>query len=198
MDVVKSISSQTPQQIRREVEAKAIQKAVEAGAEPNTVIIVESDILPVAYTTDRCRFYVKAAGEWTGIIREDSDVAPTQEKNDTTGQTVGSPRNGSRNTGTVDPAWLPAEILEYRPRVLDGQWFLSELDLEFIAIGTFILGCGGGGDPYQSLLAGRELIRRGAKIKVVDYRSLPSTTLAGWGGSFGSPEVISERLVGEE
>lgn len=31
------------------------------------VEIVESEAIPIAYTAGRCRFYVKAAGEWSGV-----------------------------------------------------------------------------------------------------------------------------------
>ena len=198
LDVVKSLTIKSVKEIREKVEAGAIQRAVEAGALANTVKIVESDVFPVAYTTDRCRFFCKAAGEWSGTHPADSAAYSLDEENSHSGTRADQPVNGGSATLRADPVWTPTDVLAYRPNVISGEWLLSELDLEFIAIGTFILGCGGGGDPHQSLLAGRELLRSGSTIRVVDYKALDPQTLAGWGGSFGSPEVISERLVGQE
>ena len=197
VDVVESLAVESVKQIKVKVESMAFQRAIEAGARAETVKIVESDVFPVAYTTDRCRFFCKAAGEWNGLQCGDStNYSPSEQ--DKNAASVNTLVNGNTILTKADPIWTPADIQAYRPNVNNGEWRLSELDLEFIAIGTFILGCGGGGDPHQSLLAGRELLRSGSSMIVVDYKDLDPQTLAGWGGSFGSPEVISERLVGQE
>lgn len=194
IDAVENISSKTVQQARQEVEQKAIDRAIAAGAEPATVTVVESETLPVAYVQGQCRFFVKAAGDWNGIASEDMDYLDDEP-------VVDQPRPSAKANGTsdkVDLPWHPEDILAYRPRVENAEWLISEIDLEWIGIGAFILGCGGGGDPHQIVLAGKELVRAGATIRVVDYKSLSPEKLVGWGGSFGSPEVISERLVGQE
>ena len=48
-----------------------------------------------------------------------------------------------------------------------GEWILSEYDVECIAIGAGILGCGGGGNPYLGKLAALQQIRSGKKIRVI-------------------------------
>ena len=48
-----------------------------------------------------------------------------------------------------------------------GEWILSEYDIECIAIGAGILGCGGGGNPYIVKLAALEQIRSGKKMRVI-------------------------------
>jgi DUF917 family protein len=99
-----------------------------------------------------------------------------------------------------DPAWTPAEIDSYRPAVQSGtgEWTLSEIDIEWISTGAFIMGCGGGGSPVHAFLGIRELIRQGKRIVVKDLAQLRDEALIGWGGGMGSPEVASERLIGNE
>ena len=48
-----------------------------------------------------------------------------------------------------------------------GEWILSEYDVECIAIGAGILGCGGGGNAYVGKLAALQQIRKGKKIRVI-------------------------------
>ncbi len=48
-----------------------------------------------------------------------------------------------------------------------GEWSLSEWDIECIAIGAGILGCGGGGSPNIGRLRCRRALQAGKKIKVI-------------------------------
>lgn len=185
-------------EVRKAIEANAIALAVASGAAPDRVSIVESEVIPVAYTTGRCRFYVKAAGDWSGnAVPDEVDDAES------------SPNSSSENTTMVTPTTLDAlpgeismdsaeAILAYKPKVQDNQWFLSEIDLEWMSDGCYILGCGGGGSPLHVFLELREMVRAGAVIRVVDPSSLSPDALIGWGGVLGSPEVCSERLLGNE
>jgi DUF917 family protein len=91
-----------------------------------------------------------------------------------------------------------SDILEYEPRIKRREWLLSEVDLEWIADGCYVLGCGGGGSPLHTFLELRELVRSGETVRVIDFSSVTSNALVGWGGGMGSPEVSSERLLGNE
>ena len=108
------------------------------------------------------------------------------------------PVNQKRDLPRVDKTWNALDILAYRPTVKHGEWFLSEADLEWIAAGCYILGCGGGGSPHHVSLAVREMLRRGETCRVIDLDSLPADSVVAWGGFIGSPEVSFERLLGEE
>jgi len=186
-------------EVRKAIEAKAIARAVASGAAPNLVSIVESEVIPIAYTTGRCRFYVKAAGDWSGdavpdeIDDADSSPNPSSENTLTSSQAISDATAGE--TSSLDS---PQNIISYTPRVKDSQWFLSEIDLEWISDGCYVLGCGGGGSPLHMFLELREMVRAGAVIRVVDPGSLTPDALIGWGGALGSPEVCSERLLGNE
>ena len=48
-----------------------------------------------------------------------------------------------------------------------GEWLLSEWDVECIAVGAGILGCGGGGSPYLGKLMCLKRLKEGKKIRVI-------------------------------
>ena len=106
--------------------------------------------------------------------------------------------NLKRELPLKDTIWTADDIRMYRPSVVKGQWSLSEMDLEWIATGCYILGCGGGGSPQHDFLALRNMVRAGATIHIVDVNSMEANGVCLWGGGIGSPEVSSERLMGEE
>ena len=179
------------------MEAKAIARAVASGASPDCVSIVESEVIPIAYTTGRCRFYVKAAGDWSGnaVPDEIDDLDATSDPSSENTITLTVQEVIPEETSPLDSA---DGILAYKPRVQDGQWFVSEIDLEWIADGCYILGCGGGGSPLHIFLECREMVRVGEVIRVIDLTSLNPGALVGLGGALGSPEVSLERLLGNE
>lgn len=39
--------------------------------------MIESEAIPVAYTAGRCRFYVKAVGEWSGVPKNADTATAT-------------------------------------------------------------------------------------------------------------------------
>ncbi|ORY25549.1 putative hydantoinase [Naematelia encephala] len=196
IDTVENMGTRSIDVVQKQVEARAISTAVSDGAKLETVSIIESEVLPIAYTTDRCRFVVKAAGEWDGAT-----VITQAHQDEATHRHPMLTKDGNLHTkpsGRVDTVWQAADILAYKPNVVNGEWWLSELDLDFLAIGSYILGCGGGGDPQICRLALKVVLRSGAKIRVIDLDSLKPEALLGWGGHMGSPEVGSERLLGNE
>jgi DUF917 family protein len=92
------------------------------------------------------------------------------------------------------------EVLEaYRPYVTASrEWALSERDLEWIAIGCYILGTGGGGTPYPHYVRVREMMRQGANVRVISVDDLKDDARIGCGGGMGSPTVTIEKLSGDE
>ena len=62
------------------------------------------------------------------------------------------------------------ETIVFRDPYIDpktGDWILNEFDIECIAIGAGIMGCGGGGSPYVGRLRALELLRAGKEIRVI-------------------------------
>ncbi len=68
-------------------------------------------------------------------------------------------------------------------------------DLDAMAIGAWILGTGGGGDPYFSVLEAREHMARGLRARVIDPLSLADDALVACVGQMGAPLVKQERLI---
>lgn len=75
---------------------------------------------------------------------------------------------------------------------------LSEAELEPLAVGSWILGAGGGGDPYHSLLNLRRLYAGGTTVSIVDPLSLADDALVAVVSTMGAPLVGEERLVDPE
>jgi hypothetical protein len=153
-------------------------------------------------TTGRCRFYVKAAGEWTAApivsgAAEEERNSPLNELGKSTA-TPSAAFNQKLPLPIKDVAWNAADILAYKPTIKSGEWILSEIDVEWMATGCYILGCGGGGSPESKFLAVREIIREGGTVRVIDLSAMEPNGVLIWGGGIGSPEVSAERLVNEE
>lgn len=90
------------------------------------------------------------------------------------------------------------DILAYKPRVENRVWYISETDLDWITIGCYILGTGGGGSPYSHMVRLRQELRQGAVVKVVHPEDIQDDAQVGCGGGIGSPTVSIEKLPGNE
>ncbi|WVQ99771.1 hypothetical protein IAU59_006913 [Kwoniella sp. CBS 9459] len=196
IDTFEDTSKLSVEEVQRIVEQSAIMKAVAAGADPQRTVIVESEAIPIA-----CEFFVKAAGEWTGVAKAAEETMETAAKSsvgtwDATSPVASvTPANLDQQIPLTDDIVTAKDILEYRPHVKHGEWQLSELDIEWISTGCYILGTGGGGNPHGVFLAVRELMRKGNKVRVIDVETLDQDKVVMYGGGIGSPEVASEKLV---
>lgn len=102
------------------------------------------------------------------------------------------PPSTSTSTSSVD-------IISYKPKITpQREWIISELDLEWISCGCYILGTGGGGTPYPHFIRVRDMVRKGAVIRVVHPMDLPDDAVVACGGAKGSPTVSVEKLPGNE
>jgi uncharacterized protein len=86
--------------------------------------------------------------------------------------------------------FAPAVSLEGRNvRLLDKQ------QIEDIAIGSAVLGTGGGGDPYLGKLAAQRAIDQYGPLKLVSLDELPDDTLVVFPFAIGSPVPFLERVT---
>ncbi|EMD31880.1 hypothetical protein CERSUDRAFT_109067 [Gelatoporia subvermispora B] len=195
IDTIEFLQDRSIHDVIEKIKTKAIEKAVEAGADPASARVVEVVNLPVQYVTNQAtRIIVKAAG----------DLAPeriaTVDGLDTATET------GSDNLEILETEKVILEESEvseevdieaYRPEVRqDRIWSLSELDLEWIAEGCGVLGTGGGGSTYPPFLMARQLLRNGQDIIVVDPEDVPEDAVFLRSSFMGSPSVSAERLQG--
>lgn len=73
-------------------------------------------------------------------------------------------------------------------------YLLQESDLLPLSIGAALLGTGGGGNPYIGMLRARELIRKGAEVRVLPLEALPDDAWIGEVGGIGAPVVGVEKI----
>jgi hypothetical protein len=71
-------------------------------------------------------------------------------------------------------------------------------DVESLSIGAWILGAGGGGNPYHSLLNLRELYREGKQFELLDPMALADDDWVAVVSNMGAPLVGEERLQSPE
>jgi DUF917 family protein len=81
---------------------------------------------------------------------------------------------------------------------MNREWWVSETDLNWITIGCYILGTGGGGSPYSTMLRLRGMLRSGATARIVSPDDLKDNDRIGCGGGAGSPTVGIEKLSADE
>src|SRR5207247_1532988 len=129
-----------------------IEAALERGADPGDVKIAEVEKVPLQYVTNKAtRIKVKAVGK----LRIPDQKAQVDSDLD-----LSLPEDGEyecderKSTGSADTPGSSVkhatyiDIPSYKPDVRNGVWYLSPVDLEFIASGTGVLGTGGGGPSY--------------------------------------------------
>lgn len=73
-------------------------------------------------------------------------------------------------------------------------WFLSERDIDYIALGAAILGTGGGGNVYIGKLRVREQLRAGRQIQIIPPEALEDDDLVVSVGGIGAPTVSIEKF----
>lgn len=110
--------------------------------------------------------------------------------------TASKNKAGGQDNGTNSEN--KANISEYKPDVRNRVWYISETDLEWITTGCYILGTGGGGSPYTSMLRLRKALRSGSVVRVVDPLDVADDAQVGCGSAAGSPVVAIEKLAGDE
>lgn len=71
---------------------------------------------------------------------------------------------------------------------------ISEHDIEYIAMGSTVLGTGGGGDPYIGKLLAQEAIKNFGKVELLPPKDLPDDALVVPIAAFGAPMILLEKL----
>ncbi|KAI9728803.1 MAG: hypothetical protein M1834_007189 [Cirrosporium novae-zelandiae] len=201
VDTVKSTDTKTTKELLKEISEDAINRTVESGAVRDSVKIVEMETLPLQYIANKSRFIVRAAGDFdfsrahqvsVNFDAED-ELSTKMDEYDKSIVTQDRTTNKKSKSNQAD-----FDILSYKPTVKGREWFISETDLKWISIGCYILGTGGGGSPYSSMLRLRGILRAGGIVRVINPKDLKDDDLVGCGGGAGSPTVGIEKLQGDE
>jgi N-methylhydantoinase A/oxoprolinase/acetone carboxylase beta subunit len=201
VDVIEILAGKDEDAVLETVKQKAVQNAINKGANPEDVHIAEVQKIGLQYVTNKAtRLTVKAVGslqvrqgasepqDWDGSDDDPETNAVPQE--DSTKREVLKSKKGSLARPT-----LGADLRSYRPNVENGVWHISEIDVELLASGTGVLGTGGGGSPYNMALYTLDLLRKGADITVVKPGSLKDDDICVFGAGYGAPSVSNERIA---
>jgi N-methylhydantoinase A/oxoprolinase/acetone carboxylase beta subunit/DUF917 family protein len=214
IDIVKSTEAKTEGQLQDELGKEALAKVIEAGASPDSAEVVELETLPLQvrlknshnvsallmrkqYIDNKTRLIARAAGDFdfSRAVTESNDIE-TEEDMFEKATAVESERHLQDNAKKESSDEI--DVVKYKPRIRNRVWYISETDLEWITIGCYILGTGGGGSPYASMIRLREELRQGAIVTVVSPEDLQDDDTVGCGGGIGSPTVSIEKLAGNE
>ncbi len=76
-----------------------------------------------------------------------------------------------------------------------GRREITEDDIESLAVGAWVLGTGGGGNPYLSLLNARLLYREGKRVQLIAAEDLADDAYVAVIAGMGAPLVGIERLT---
>ena len=185
----------------------ATEKCVRLGARLETVHTVERSVSEMAYISGKLRVMVRVVGEIGSTLE---NVTVSSDSSDTSGPPA--PFLEYRGPETVQP--LPQHvmqlyndqaerliagqnILSYHPQVINKVWNLTEVDIDWLSIGCYILGCGGGGSPHLASIEAKQLLREGKTLSIIDAEDLPPSVLLPPIGKLGSPMVSVERPGGK-
>ena len=72
---------------------------------------------------------------------------------------------------------------------------IDEEELDLLATGAWILGTGGGGDPYHSLLNAKKLYRDNKRVRMIPAEALADDDLVAVVSQMGAPLVSQERIT---
>ncbi|KAI9155704.1 putative extracellular serine carboxypeptidase [Paramyrothecium foliicola] len=190
------------------VNDSAIQNAVARGADGGSVTVLNETVqwvpyvdgkqlvqIDVACPADHARVYSEMlkVSEKGGILSEGAQEPGQDVQSAKQNATEGTRRPEAACGATKDEDLI--DLSTYRPLILpSGEWLVSEIDLKFLEIGCYILGCGGGGSPHATYLSLVELLRQGERIAIVSPESLPDDAVLPPTASIGTPAVSLERI----
>ncbi|GMF74040.1 unnamed protein product [[Candida] boidinii] len=207
-------SSQDKELVIESLKKSAHKAVMEKGALEETVEIVDVVCDPIPYVNDTYQFAVKVIGDVD--YKQIKTVFKNKKSSDLFSS---SPENSGKlivhneiikdsdfkEENDLIKSETEVKYSQYKPKINSkNEWILSDIDLDFIRIGTYILGCGGGGTPYPQYLQAKNLLKQGKEIKVVDLKNIFNYIEEGKEGDIisvghaGSPTVTSEQLHSNE
>lgn len=174
VDTIQSTCNQATEQAIAATKETALKRLFEAGAVEGTENLTEVDVLPLQYVDNQVRVYLKVVGDY------DSRQPMSQPYQDLDGEFDESLdyTEQPKRAAIEDHIGEQPSVDGYRPKVLRNQesksleWHVSELDLDWMASGCYVLGCGGGGDPRPEMLKLKKKLREGHRLRCISPESL--------------------------
>lgn len=198
VDIVQSTANQSESEAVSHAVQLAIDRAIRAGAVAASVSVVSVESIPLQYVSNQVRTMVKATGDLGQVRSSGLRTSENQQENYEDFMTEAPDKSEARNVSELE-----IDLESYAPNVTNSEsgvaeWHISEIDLKFLALGMYVLGCGGGGNPSSTEVLLRGHLRDGYTMRVIDASSLTSKVRIYWGGHMGSPAVSVERLASTE
>lgn len=200
--------------IETQFKAKLIQKCASSGALHDTVVITNWSLESLGFLPGVMRVTGRAMGkmdiERIGSSESQSELnslllsaeplrQQEQQKNGreedySEGEYV---QQDHRHTGLSDSFLSINREVSPRPaNINNGVWTLTPEDVELVVLGASVLGCGGGGNPYQ----GRwrvlnQIVQEGKQVRVISPRALDKQRHVVFPLAFaGAPTVLIETI----
>lgn len=207
VDVIEILAERDEKTVIEAAKRKTIEAAVARGADRNDVKIVEIDKLPLQYVTNKAtRFVIKAVGR---LAPPDPNFPRSTAQNQNgisngADSQVDEDESDSRPRESHHEPLKPSvkhsafiDINTYKPTVTNGIWYLSPVDLEFIATGTGVLGTGGGGPSRLQYFHSLEYLNHPkykGKMRVISPQKMKDSDVCVFGSWYGAPSVSGERI----
>ncbi|ODV96711.1 hypothetical protein PACTADRAFT_54642 [Pachysolen tannophilus NRRL Y-2460] len=194
--------------ILEELKAKCIEKVIEKGALRESIDIIDVHYDPVPYIENTYTFEAKVVGDVD--YEKIASVFHKQQVMNQTYKMTGTPNEIHKDSAfqkNTNVSYKDEEIFDhvnYKPFINSNrEWIVSETDLDYLNVGCYILGCGGGGNPYPSYMEVKLKVRNGEKIRIIHLEDAFKNSSLGEGsfvnvGFAGSPTVANEQLSGTE
>lgn len=188
---------------------KCADKIVSKGAVRESVDVIDIKVEPVPYVDRTYSFEVKIVADvdyerLTEVFNSGSaaEAVITSEK-------IYKDSAFSKDTDLLhkqEQEEQEIDHLSYRPVVNENrEWLVSINDLNYLRLGCYVLGCGGGGNPYPAFIEICSAMKNNPDefVRVIHYKDAHKYTDDGIGGivtvgGAGSPTVGCEQLRGPE
>jgi len=176
---------------------RAVQNAISKGGDASSVTVLHEEVVGVPYTDGQTTIKIEIAcsANHRKVFKEMISTEYSVEVSDETFEETKKHEIVLKDEKIAEEI---TDLKQYRPLVdADGQWHVSEIDLRFMSIGCYILGCGGGGSPYEAYLNLRHILSEGETIKIIRFEDLKDEDVCPPVASIGTPAVSIERPGGD-
>lgn len=182
------------EEIIADMKALAINEIVKKGALKLTISVVDLSYDPIPYVDKTYSFEIKVVGDVD--YNRIAQAFAKFEVNDLVTEDTIMAKDPSKEAKVLT---VPQDHLTYKPFINDKkEWIISPTDLDYISVGSYILGCGGGGHPYPLYLEIQNLLKKGDVVRVIDLKDAPTNATFVPVACAGSPTVTNEQLHGVE
>lgn len=199
VDIIIIPGAKTHQEIESDLKSQALALAIKNGAQPTSVEVVDLEVIPIQYVTNNAvRGVAKAVGE---LGRDSSFMSQTNGiRSKVPPPTPKGIKKQIHASSKARLSIVEQDLETYIPEVsqVTGEWFVSEIDLAFIAEGVGIFGTGGGGSTYAVLMNSIDVLRTVPKgrMRIVEAETAFNGAHIALVAGVGSPSVSNERLAG--